>query len=236
MDTHARYMFDAVFACSNNEQAASAEMPRHNDIDLEAARNAAYQQGLADGRNQSQNDASAHLQELMTRLLVQMQAANETMAQYQSKVEEKATKLALIAAQKLAQALISREPEGEMIALFSECIAQQENLPHLVIHVPPNSADTLKENLENLTANLGAKTEIRINTDETISEGDCRIVWTTGEISRNRQQLEEQINSIIERRFPTKAADNVAEQQMVPTHDAPDTDPQAGLANEGISS
>ncbi len=236
MDTHARYMFDAVFACSNNEQTASAEMPRHNDIALEAARDAAYQQGLADGRNQSQNDATAHLQGLMIRLLEQMQAANENMVQYQIKVEEKATRLALTATQKLVPTLISREPEGELMALFGECISQQENLPHLVIHVPPNFADNLRENLENVTANLGAKTEIRLNTDDTLSEGDCRIVWTTGEISRNRQQLEEQIIAIIERHYPSGIASPVDDQPMTETHDAPDTNPKVGLVNEGVSS
>lgn len=236
MDTHARYMFDAVFACSDNEQAGSAEMPRHNDIALDAARDAAYQQGLADGRNQSQNDATAHLQGLMNRLLEQMQVANDNMAQFQNNVEEKATRLALTAAQKLAPALLSREPEGELMALFSECISQQENLPHLVIHVPPNSADDLMENLENVTANLGAKTEIRLNTDDTMSEGDCRIVWTTGEISRNRPQLEEQIMAIIERRYPSEMTSPVGNQPMMETHDASDAGVQAGLVNEGVSS
>ena len=219
MDAHARYMFDAVFASSAKGQAAKAEIPSHTDQALEAARDSAYQQGLVDGRAQANGEASSHLDQLVTQLLEMAQVANGNMAQASAKSAEQATRLALVASQTLVPALIAQEPECELMALFGECVAQLEGAPQLVIHVPAGSADDLKDRLDSAAANLVANNEIRLVADENMSDGDCRITWASGEISRDRRQLEDQINAIIERRYPSSTP-KTATQQTATTADA----------------
>ncbi len=237
MDAHARYMFDAVFASSARGPAAKADIPRHTDQALEAARDGAYQQGLADGQTQAKAEASSHLDQLVTRLLDLVQATNENFLQAGEKNTEQAARLALVTAQTVVPALIAKEPEGELISLFKECVAQLDGVPQLVIHVPANSAEDLKSRLDTIAANLVTNNDIRVVVDETMAAGDCRIAWATGEISRSREQLEQQIIEIVERRYPSSPGNATSEPEAAQNGavDLQGTEIDAGPAPEGVS-
>jgi flagellar assembly protein FliH len=237
MDTHARYMFDAVFASSVNGPAAKAEIPRHTDQALEAARDGAYQQGLVDGRAQVISEASSHTDQMIARLLELVQVANQDLAQAHEKSAEQAARLALVAAQTLVPALIAKEPKGELLALFGECVAQLDGAPQLVIHAPANSAEELKARLDNDAANLATSNEIRIVVDKNMDDGDCRIAWATGEISRSRKQLELQIAEIVERRYPCEPETAPTEIEAAGTDaiDPNSTEMEEHLDHEGAS-
>lgn len=230
MEAHAKYMFDAVFASAAKGQAAKADIPRHTDQALEAARDAAYQRGLVDARAQMAIDASSHTDNLVSRLLELVQGANDELLQCQENSAAQATRLALVATQTLVPTLIAQEPEGELMALFGECVAQLEGTPQLVIHVPAGSAEDLKIRLDSAAANLAANNEIRIVVDENMADGDCRIAWAAGEISRDRRQLEDQIIGIVERRYPSDADVAVAEPEAA----SPDSvEPESPVIDEG---
>ena len=237
MDAHARYMFDAVFASSVKGPAAEAEIPRHTDLALETARDGAYQQGLADGRAQVIHEASTHTDKMVARLLELIQVANNDMATAREKSAEQAVRLALAATQALVPNLIAREPEGELMALFGDCVAQLDGAPQLVIHVPENSADDLKARLENAAANQVTDNDIRVVVDKTMVDGDCRIAWSNGEITRSREQLEQQILEIVERRYPSKPEPRPAElEAMAPDAIDPNgTENDESHADEGTS-
>ncbi len=237
MDAHSRYMFDAVFASSVKGPAAKAEIPRHTDQALETARDGAYQQGLADGRTQAISETSSQTDQMIARILELVQIANQDLARAQEKSAEQAARLALATVRTLVPVLIAKEPEGELLALFGECVAQLDDAPQLIIHVPASSAEDLKARLDNAAANIVANNEIRVIVDENMDDGDCRIAWATGEVSRSREQLEQQIIEIIERRFPSDPGIGPTELQAMAADaiDPNGIDMEERLDHEGTS-
>lgn len=205
MDTHARYMFDAVFATAN-AGTTDGDLPRHSDRTLEQARDAAYQQGLADGRIQTLNETTETVDQQVSNLLEQMQSANRMIAIERENIEGEACKLAWSAAETLASHLIAREPDGELVELFGECISHLRDAPQLVVHVAQGTNEQLGPRLTSIAEERGIEVAVKLIPDCSLADGDCRIVWSGGEISRDTSELTTTIRQIIERRFGSDAS------------------------------
>src|SRR5947208_2203178 len=105
------------------------------------ARMEGYAEGFAEGERsattaatQELASATASIAGLAAQMLAGIDAARQTS-------EREAVELAASVARKLAAHLLAREPTAELEALFVDCLASLEGVPHLVIRCHPDLAD-----------------------------------------------------------------------------------------------
>lgn len=211
MTAHARYMFDTVFPGRHTAQTNHASVPKFTDADMQASRDASFQEGLAAGRRESADKTTLMLDQKMEALLSLIQNLENTLPQEVEKVSALAADLAFVSARTLASELIAREPTVELELLFSECISQVKEAPHLVIRVPPTDLSALRKLLEKIAEKNSYEGKLVLLAENEMREGDCHIEWAEGGITRSREELEHKICTLIASRYRPEELDDQAE-------------------------
>jgi len=193
----AKFLFDSDFgAPAARPQGVS---PAEQEARLAEAEAAAYRRGFADA------EAAAHAS-LARQQAAAAQAIADGLAQLrhglaevQARLEAEAAILAVAIARKLAPALIAREPAAEIAALAADCFRHLVAAPHLVVRVGEGLLDTARAALDAIARNSGFEGRLVVLADPDLADGDCRIEWADGGISRRRADTEAQIESLVRR-------------------------------------
>lgn len=213
MTAPARYMFDTVFPGRATEHNNHAEVPKFTDEDIRLTREAAFQEGLNKGLKESADQVSLMLNQKIEKLLTLTRKIEQQLPQEIEKITELACDLAFVSARTLASELIACEPQAELDVLFSECIAQMSNAPHLAVKVPPTDLELLRDRLEQVAESKGYEGKLILLADDEMREGDCHIEWADGGISRSRDDLETRISTLIANRFHDPEAPELIEEK-----------------------
>ena len=204
-------MFDTVFPGRHTAQDNHASVPKFTDSDIQATREAAFQDGLSTGRREATDKTTLMLDQKMEAMLSLVKNLEICLPQELEKISALATDLAFVSAQTLAAELIAREPTAELELIFSECISQVKEAPHLVIRVPPTDLGALRELLEKIAEKNGYEGKLVLLAENEMREGDCQIEWADGGITRNRDELELNISTLIANRYRPKEINDQAE-------------------------
>ncbi len=194
-------MFDTVFPGRATAHDNHADVPKFTDEDMRSARDAAYQEGLAAGRKEVADQVSLQLDQKIETFLSQLQDLEQVLPREIEKISAQACDLAYFAARTLTSVLIAREPHGELDQLFSECVSQMNNAPHLALKVPETDLEILRERLEKVSESKGYGGKLILLVDDGMREGDCHIEWADGGIARSRDELETHISTLINNRY-----------------------------------
>jgi len=201
MTAPARFMFDTVFPGRHPEQADQMSIPKFSENELETARDAAYQDGLTAGRQEVADQASRAIDRKIEKLLSLTAGLQNELSAEAERISAQAADLAFTAARILARELIAREPDGEMLQLLDECVSFIKDAPHLVVRVPQGNLETLRQRIENITVAKGYEGKLVLLTEDGMTEGDCRIEWADGGVSRDLTELETSVYTLIAARF-----------------------------------
>ena len=87
---------------------------------------------------------------------------------------------------KLAPALIAREPLAEIEALATGIFRQLLASPHVVVRVSDKLYDAARVKLEEIAQQTGFEGRLVMLAEPDIAEGDCRIEWADGGVTRDR--------------------------------------------------
>ena len=242
MTAPAPYTFDTVFPGRRSTPESRAAIPKFTENDLAAARETAYQEGLAAGRREVADQAARVLDQKIEQLLAHIVDLQTGLSEKSEQISGQAAKLAFASARILAKELIDREPEGELLQLFEECVAKIKDAPHLVIQVPQTDLDSLRERITGIAAAKGYEGKIVLMAEDGLQPGDCRIEWADGGISRDFSELENNIRQLVETRFastveteptaPDESATSVEPETEMTGMDEPETEetsPEASL-------
>ncbi len=203
-----RFLFETSFdteAIGAEEEAAE---PTFSLEEMEAAREAAYAEGDAAGRQDVVNGIEKQLLNGLGRLVEQMAALSEEQALYQEGLTARSVELALKALRKMFPALAERQGLVEIEAVLAECLQEARTEPRISIRIAGPLVEPLQERVDALSAAAGHEGTITILADDTLGDSDCRVEWAQGGAERVVQNMWQEFEAAAQRIFKAPGEDS----------------------------
>ena len=111
--------------------------------------------------------------------------------------EERAVRIAVSAAKKLARRLLEAEPIGEVEMLFRACLAPMFDASHLVVRMGADNLDAVRQRLETIASEQGFEGRLIFLGEDGFASGDARIDWADGGLARSQHEIEAAIDRLV---------------------------------------
>ena len=195
MKTAAKFLFDEDFASGEKPTITVAEAERRR-ADAESV---SYRNGFAAGQAQAQNEAGERVAAALALIADGLSRIERAMSGIEARLETEAVDVAVAVGEKLAAALIEREPVAEIAALAATCFRQLVATPHVAVRIGPDIYDEAKHKLEELARLNGFEGRLTVLADTNLLAGDCRIEWAEGGVDRDRAAASAAIEDVVSR-------------------------------------
>lgn len=213
MAAPARFLFDNDFSAPTaraDAVPATVMIPEPEHLErLAEAEAAAYERGLAAGRETAEAQAADRTAREATRLSDEAQrlasAAQSILAVLdteRARIEADAMRLAEIVAVKIAGSLVERQPRERILAMMEDCFAPLRAAPHLVVRLSDADAEPIQAELRRLVAERGFEGRLVVLGEPGMPRGDCRIEWADGGIVLDHATIVAGIEAAIARHLP----------------------------------
>jgi flagellar assembly protein FliH len=174
------------------------------EMEMEQAKRAAFDEGVAEGIQRGRDDAARLRVEADQQLTQQMRIIAERLTQaeivFAAQVEAERTTLQALAygiARKLAEHSL-RENAGSMVeAMVAECLPHIIQEPALLIRVHESAADAVTAHFAALAQSGGYAGVVTVRADATMTDGDIRMEWQFGAVERRLQPLLEEMEALL---------------------------------------
>jgi len=177
--------------------------PSFDESELEAAKEAAFAEGVEQGRAEAQAaiDAEAAMREeqLTTAFSVLTASIAEEVQAYQAQLEEQKAhmvQLAVLMAKKMTGKTLAEEPLAPVMGMIDECVTMFSGEGKLAFKVHPDLVKPLEKHLKSLE---GSEFEREVIGCETVTPGSCKIRWPGGEANRDQEALWQEIETMVTR-------------------------------------
>jgi flagellar assembly protein FliH len=128
-----------------------------------------------------------------------MEMIAHQLASIEARLEAEAVEVAVAVANKLAPALIQREPLAEIESLVIEVFGQLRAAPHVAVRLPSELVDKASAHLLRLADERGYAGRLVLLPDPDLGPDDCRIEWADGGVVRDRAAIERRIDESVDR-------------------------------------
>lgn len=169
---------------------------------LEAAREQAFQQGIAEGRALQADIENRRIGDALDMIAAQMAGLVPQMQAIESEARQEALAFARIFAEKLAGRLIEQSPMTTIEATARAILDDLRGAAHVAVRVAPALVDPCKNRLALLLRENGIEPKLFVFPDPDIAIGDCRIEWADGGIVRDRDKLAYLIDKSLDMLLP----------------------------------
>lgn len=200
MSAPARFLFDTDFSRPAPAAPSVVALDAHRSAvaDAEAA---AYRRGEADGARAVRETDAARLVAAIETLGERLSAAVAEADARAVSSERDAVALALAFACKLAGAATARFPMAEIRAAAEACFAEMRAAPHVAVRVAPDFVETVRAELAAIAQDRGFAGRLIVLGDPDVAEGDARLEWADGGVSRDAGAVRRAVESAIAFRF-----------------------------------
>lgn len=195
MKAAAKFLFDEDFATGEKPTITVVEAERRR----KDAESVAYRNGFAAGQAQAQNEVSERIAAALSVIADGLPRIERAMSEIEARLETEAVDVAVAVGEKLAAALIEREPVAEIAALAVTCFRQLVATPHMAVRIGPDIFDEAKHRLEEIARLNGFEGRLTVLADSNLLAGDCRIEWAEGGIDRDRAAASAAIEDVVRR-------------------------------------
>ncbi len=213
MAAPARFLFDNDFsapAARADAAPATVMVPEPEHLSrLAEAEAAAYERGLAAGRDSAEAQAAdrtareaMRLSDEAPRLARAAQSNLAVLDTERARIEADAVRLAETVAIKIAGSLVERQPRERILGLLEDCFAPLRAAPHLVIRLSDADAEPIQTELKRLVAERGFEGRLVVLGEPGMARGDCRIEWADGGIVLDHAAIIAGIEAAIARHLP----------------------------------
>jgi flagellar assembly protein FliH len=194
MRATAKYLFDLDFG--GGEAKPMIPLAEHQ-AKLAEAEAAGHRNGIAVAEAQALSDASRLTALALERLATAFGSLDQALRAIEARLEAEAVEVAVAVGRKLAPALLAREPLAEIEALASECFRQIVGAPHVVVRINDALYAETRERLDEILRASGFEGRLVLLAEPEIAQGDCRIEWADGGISRDSAATEAAITEAV---------------------------------------
>lgn len=196
-----RFLFETRFDAGAGPAPAPAPRKSFTAVELEAAKSAAHQAGLAAGRAAAQKEIALRLAAAVEALSA---ALARTMEDISARLDAHGRERVSAAAEmvrRLFPALAARHEFGEIEALLSECLARVADEPRIVLRLADPLVADFKPHLDELLARSSYAGKVILLGDPGLREGQARIEWADGGVERDAGAVWRDIDETLQRYF-----------------------------------
>lgn len=200
-----RFTFDTRFdgLIEPSTTGAGQVKATFTEEDVERAR----AEGHASGFLAGQADATAASEaEIASTMELFAENAGSLLSALQAEstiLRGEAAALAMVAARKLAPALVATRPQAEIEAVLRDCLTHLNREPHIVLRVSDQLIEQLKATVDRMAMERGLSGRIILLGQNDIAEGDCVVEWADGGVVRSAADIEKELAEIVDRYIAT---------------------------------
>lgn len=194
MTTPSKFMFDLDFKAP--KVVDTIPLVDHQ-AQLGEAETRGYRNGFTAGEREAAAAAAADTERRLSQSLEKISktiaGVTGALKGIENRLEAEAVEVAAAVARKLASELVAREPQAEIESLVRGCFRQLIATPHVVIRVNDTLYPDIVEKLDAIANECGFQGRLVVLAEPDIREGDCRIEWADGGITRDTARTESAI-------------------------------------------
>lgn len=195
-----KFLFNRTFDSAALEGAKAKEAaPTYSQADLEAAAEAARQQGYAEGVAAAAQSQTAQTLAMAARVEQRIEQAFAQAATTQRQDQTDLTEIVLAIARKMLPPLAAETALTTIQGMLTEVCRDLGREPRLVVRVHDSMLDELKQMLDGITQRQAYAGKIVLLADEALPPADCRIEWSDGGLEHDSAALWQQIDAAIQR-------------------------------------
>ncbi|WP_417317158.1 hypothetical protein [Emcibacter sp.] len=187
--TAVKYTFDNNF---------EDELGPRSKAKVEELEKAAYEKGLAEGREEILGGIEQQTQFLLQNILTAMQTLENRHEEQLTMMHKEAALLAHSIIGKLAPALVVNTPLPEIEALVVQCLKNSPLEPRIVIRVDEQIMPQLEQEVARLKESAGYAGQIVLLAEPMRHISDCKVEWADGGAERNFEALKATIDRTVQ--------------------------------------
>ncbi len=193
MAAPAKYLFDRSFEPSNDAPSPEQQLRTEFEAELAAARQAAFEEGRAEGHRTALDSHEAAISESLSKILANFTAVTKEMESAKHDMQSDAVQIGLAAAETMAPELIRRYPLESIETLFKDCLEYADNPPHIAVRINESLIEDLQQRMESFAKQQGYQGEIVLVGDPEIAVGDAKLEWADGGIAHETEATRSRI-------------------------------------------
>jgi flagellar assembly protein FliH len=197
MNAPAKYLFDIDFAPAPR---APTTMPvADHKLLMADAEQRGYRNGFQAAEAEMTAETARRLAVALEQIAKTLDALAQGLGNVEARLEAEAVDVAHSVAAKLAPALVAREPLAEIEALATGVFRQLLKTPHVVVRVSDKLYDAARVKLDEISQRAGFEGRLVMLGEPEIAEGDCRIEWADGGVTRDTAAAQSLIAETVNR-------------------------------------
>jgi flagellar assembly protein FliH len=197
MNATAKYLFDTDFG-PEKKVSTTIALADHAALVAEAETRG-YRNGFQAAEAEMKAETARRLAIALEQAAEMLMLMGQGLKEIDARLELEAIAVAYAVATKLAPALIAREPMAEIEALASGIFRQLLATPHVVVRVSDRLYEPAREKLEKISQESGFEGRLVLLAEPEMADGDCRIEWADGGLTRDRASAEQLIAETVQR-------------------------------------
>jgi flagellar assembly protein FliH len=197
MNATAKYLFDTDFG-PGKKVSTTIALAEHAALVAEAETRG-YRNGFQAAEAEMKAETARRLAIALEQAAEMLMLMGQGLKEIDARLELEAIAVAYAVATKLAPALIAREPMAEIEALASGIFRQLLATPHVVVRVSDRLYEPAREKLEKISQESGFEGRLVLLAEPEMADGDCRIEWADGGLTRDRASAEQLIAETVQR-------------------------------------
>ena len=207
------------------EEIANAP-PTFTVEEMEAAKDAAYQQGRQEGMANAMAGIEQQTALTLENVATKLPQIFDKQTQWRAEIERESIDLATQIMRKLAPELMRGTELPQIEHVINQAFSFLTDQPKVIIRVSDELEEALKGNVDLMATRVGYEGEVVLVGDPELEATDCRISWYAGAVERALSETWEQLDGIVQRSLdamPTRT-----DQWL----DGPDSTPPADLSSD----
>lgn len=197
-----KFLFENSFDTNDRAAASSAAakkpIPRLcTEQELIAARDAAYADGVAAGRDAAMASIEQASAQALTAICAQVGDTSLQIERIRTSIIEDAMKVVTAAIHKVVPELARHNALSEIERLIGECLHAIYDEPRVVIRGHQRVIAALQTRVDSIASSHGFQGKIVLFADEHLNENDCLIEWADGGAERILDNIWKQIDAAI---------------------------------------
>lgn len=210
MQLSQKFLFDRDFDMEKLRQQQAEDMaqqqidapppaPMYDEDTLMAAREAAYQQGIAAGIQQAEQGQQRLIAELWDRMGQSLAGLVQHEEDRDRRVRGLALQTAMHVIKKFWPRLQTTQSGSGIEQFIAELLAQNSEESRLVLRVNDAQLDTIAAQLPRLKELQGFQGKVITLADDSVPVGDCKAEWADGGAEKLSRHMTHQLDQLMER-------------------------------------
>lgn len=163
--------------------------PGFSDEDLQAARQAGYDEGLQAGQAAAAEDGTAKAADMLEKVADGLSQIEQSRADEIAEAAGEAVRVGVAIVNQLFPAIRAKAAEREVRQFVTRHLGDAADARALVVQVHESMVETMTDQMRELSARSGFTGNLTVQADEALEPGDARLDWREGGVERLYETL-----------------------------------------------